>query len=181
MKQYGYELDNASDLKFRKKAHFSIGDNYKSMVVDGGTDRYSLAFLNSLIYTENCYECNYARLERVSDITLGDSWNSDLPKDEQQQGISLVLCQTEKGQRLLEISNICLNSVDLDKAVSANHQLREPSTKPAAYKDIFEKLIKGRKFNNVIFRYLPMKCIKQDIKQLLLKIKYIRGGDDLFH
>ena len=175
LKQYRYELDNTSDLNFRNKAHFAIGDSYKSVVVKGGTDRYSLAFLNSLIYTENCYECKYARFERVSDITLGDSWNSELPKEEQQRGISLVLCQTEKGKKLLEMSDLCLHSVDLDKAVSANHQLREPSTKPAAYKDIFEKLKKGNKFNRVIFRYLPLKCIKQNIKQLLLKMKCMRG------
>ena len=181
LKQYGYELDNTSDLKFRNKAHFAIGDSYKSVVVKGGTDRYSLAFLNSLIYTENCYECKYARLERVSDITLGDSWNSELPKDEQQQGISLVLYQTEKGKKLLEISNLCLHSVDIDKAVSANHQLREPSTKPAAYKDIFEKLKNGNKFNSVIFRYLPLKCIKQNIKQFLLKTKCMRGGGKIIY
>lgn len=37
-------------------------------------DKYTLAFLNSINYTENCYNCQYAKIERVSDLTIGDSW-----------------------------------------------------------------------------------------------------------
>ena len=178
LKQYGCDLKSVSDLKFRHKAHFQISDGYKGVVVNGGTDRYSLAFLNSLIYTENCYACKYAKIERVADVTLGDSWESDLPQEEQQQGISLILCQTKKGKKLLEVSNLCLKDVDLDKAVSANHQLKEPSTKPATYENIFEKLKSGNKFNSIIFYYLPLKCLRQEIKQLLLKFKCLGGGEE---
>ena len=149
--------------------------NNSEYIKSHNDDPYMQAFLKNTSLRESCYNCQFKKKHRVSDITLGDSWNSELPKEEQQRGISLVLCQTEKGKKLLEMSDLCLHSVDLDKAVSANHQLREPSTKPAAYKDIFEKLKKGNKFNRVIFRYLPLKCIKQNIKQLLLKMKCMRG------
>lgn len=42
-------------------------------------------FLGGLFYTENCYECKYAQLNRVSDITIGDSWGSELPTEEQKK------------------------------------------------------------------------------------------------
>ena len=175
LKQYHFDLKSIQNLNFRQKTHFQVRDGYKGIVINGGTDRYSLAFLNSLIYTENCYECKYARIERTSDITIGDSWQSELSSDEKEKGISLILCQTQKGMELVNNSNLCLKSVDLKKAISANHQLQEPSSKPKYYNDILKRLQHGEKFNRVVFHYLPWKCIKQDIKQLLLRVKHVGG------
>lgn len=67
---------------------------------------YTMSFLSSLNYTENCYYCRYATDKRVGDITIGDAWGSDL-KEEIDNGISLIMCQTEKGEELLE-AGICL-------------------------------------------------------------------------
>lgn len=180
LKQYHFDLKSIQDLNFRQKTHFQVRDGYKGIVIDGGTDRYSLAFLNSLIYTENCYECKYARIERTSDITIGDSWESELSSDEKKKGISLILCQTQKGMELVNNSNLCLKSVNLKKAISANHQLQEPSSKPKYYNDILKQLQRGEKFNRVVFHYLPWKCIKQDIKQLLLRVKHVGGGKIIY-
>ena len=52
-----------------------------------------MAFLCSLMYTDNCYECKYAKLERVSDLTIGDAWGTELT-EEMKQGVSLALSQT---------------------------------------------------------------------------------------
>lgn len=60
-------------------------------------DRYTMSFLSSLNYTENCYYCRYATDKRVGDITIGDAWGSDL-KEEIDNGISLIMCQTEKAK-----------------------------------------------------------------------------------
>lgn len=46
------------------------------------------------------------------------------------KGISLLLCQTEKGVELVKSAGFELEDVDLDKAVAANHQLRHPSEMP---------------------------------------------------
>lgn len=51
----------------------------------GTQDMYTHAFLASLDYTENCYTCKYAKLERVADVTLGDSWGSNLSVAEQKK------------------------------------------------------------------------------------------------
>ena len=91
LKQYKYSLDDLHNIKFRVKSKFMIYNNYKGVITNGVSDRYSIAFLNSLTYTENCYSCKYAKIERVSDITLGDLWGSELSVEEQKKGISLVL------------------------------------------------------------------------------------------
>lgn len=86
-------------------------------------DAYSIAFLNSISCTKNCYSCNFTSAERVSDISLGDSWGTEF-KIEEKNGISLILNQTEKGRELLSHSNLELRDVNLDVAISYNRVLQ---------------------------------------------------------
>mgnify|MGYP006067420279 FL=1 len=174
LNQYGSSLEKLQDIQFRVKAKFMIYGDYKGVITNGVSDRYSIAFLNSLTYTENCYGCLYARKERVSDLTLGDSWGSELPADEQKKGVSLMLCQTEKGCRLLKIAGIHLEGVDIEKAIANNHQLSHPSTRPKRRSDFFKGL-KKHKFNSLVFWQFPKQCIRQDVKQALIRAKVIRG------
>lgn len=174
LNQYGYTLTELQDIRFRVKAKFMVYGDYKGIITNGVSDKYSIAFLNALIYTENCYSCQYARTERVSDLTLGDSWGSELPMDEQKKGVSLMLCQTEKGNQLLQMANIHLENVDLEKAVANNHQLSHPSVPPKGRNEFYMGL-KKHKFNSLVFWQFPKQCLRQDIKQLLIKAHIIRG------
>lgn len=176
LNQYNFKLDALQAIQFRVKAKFMVYGNYKGIITNGVTDKYSIAFLNSLTYTENCYSCQYAKISRVSDLTLGDSWGSELSLEEQKKGISLVLSMTNKGNELLQMADIHLESVDLNKAVANNHQLKHPSVLPKGRSMFFRKLPKG-KFNRLVFQYLPKQCLRQDVKRLLIKLKIIRGGE----
>lgn len=66
-----------------------LEQNGKRFAAPTTTDNYLMTFLNSTTYTENCYQCQYAKIERPGDITLGDSWGSELEKSIQDKGISL--------------------------------------------------------------------------------------------
>lgn len=57
------------------------------------------------------------------------------------QGISLALCQTKKGEDLLNIANLELFEVDIEKAILANKQLRHPSIAPKQRKNFLIILI----------------------------------------
>lgn len=50
--------------------------NQKKMVYQKKSfhDIYFAAFLKNLILRDNCYQCRYACIERISDITVGDFW-----------------------------------------------------------------------------------------------------------
>lgn len=174
LNQYGHTLTNLQDIQFRVKAKFMVYGDYKGIITNGVSDKYSIAFLNSLTYTENCYNCQYACKERVSDLTLGDSWGSELPIDEQKKGVSLVLCQTEKGKQLLQKANIHLENVDLSKAIMNNHQLAHSSFMPKD-RDKFFNQLRTRKFNSLVFSIFPKQCLRQDVKRLLIKMHIIRG------
>lgn len=168
-------LDEIGSISFRYKDVFGLEQDRIPLSQPGSCDNYLLAFLCGLDYTDNCYECKYAGINRGSDITIGDSWESDLSAEEQHRGISIMLCQTQKGEQLLKNSQMKLFPVDLQHAVSVNDQLREPSKKTQKHDTFFEKYPK-RNFNYATFCSLPFKCVKQRIKAFLLKTKILRGG-----
>lgn len=171
LKQYGKELSKAKDIRFRAKGRFQIVYNGNTVIRQGVCDRYMIAFLNSLIYTENCYECKYATRMRVSDITLGDSWGSDITGSEWTRGVSLVLIQSDRGIELINKSNLHLEAVDIEKAVQNNHQLSHPSLKPKGWGAFYNKLRSGKEFNSLVLKYFYKECIKQEMKNVLIALK----------
>ena len=173
LEQYVYSLDKMGNIQFRKKWKWQIFYNDNGIITNGVSDRYLIAFLNSLSYTDNCYKCRYARKERVSDLTLGDSWGSELPMEIQKDGLSLILIQSEKGKELLDLCDVHLYDVDLNKAIRANHQLHSPSKMPDGRNKFFEGIRNNKNFNGLVFRALPKQCIRQDIKRILIKLKML--------
>lgn len=167
------DIQSISELKFRNKESFGLQFGNERISFDGGTDLYTFAFLTSLDYTENCYSCRYATLDRVSDITLGDSWGSELDVEEQKKGISLILCQTGKGKELLRNTKFELRNVDLNKAIDANHQLHHPSIMPKERKIFFKNIDKG--FYRAIARCHPKMYYIRQLKYILHKMRNFRG------
>lgn len=169
------DLNKVESISFRYKDMFGLEQNRIPLSQPGSCDNYLLVFLCGLDYTDNCYVCKYAGINRGSDITIGDSWQSDLPAEERYKGISIMLCQTQRGEQLLKKSGMKLFPVDLEHAVSVNDQLREPSKKTEKHDIFFEKYPK-KGFNYATFYSLPFKCVKQRIKAILLKTKILPGG-----
>lgn len=165
--QYNISISNTKNISFRTKTKYAVVNDSKYVYAKGVCDNYSLAFVKSLTCTESCYTCNYAKTERISDITVGDSWGSDLPPKEQMNGISLLLVQNDKGKSLVQKSNLTLFDVDLNKAVDSNNQLKRPSSKPKLREKFFEKIDQNCDFNKSVVACLPWSSFKQQIKRML--------------
>lgn len=180
LKEHEIELNSISAIRFRQKDHFQVEqkeeNDYKNVGAKGVLDSYMIGFLGGLFYTENCYECKYAQLNRVSDITIGDSWGSELPTEEQKKGISLALCQTKKGEQILKVSNVELRTVDLSLALQHNHQLVAPSAIPKQRNNFFEGIHSNKSFDSMIWKNCFVKSVKQEIKKILIRLKIYRGG-----
>lgn len=179
LEEKGIDIKKLTQIRFRNKTDFGLssqdaGQVYKTLTPAGIQDMYTYAFLTSLDYTENCYSCQYATIERVADVTIGDSWGSDFPQKEQGRGVSLLLCQTDKGANLVKNSGMQLKEVDIDKAIDANHQLRHPSVAPDIREAFFAGLDKG--FYKSLSKCAPKVYYKQKVKEILIKTKIIRGG-----
>lgn len=171
--QHNYKLSDLIDIRFRKKMHYQMYEKgsagkYKGIEEEGITDCYLIAFLNGLSYTENCYSCDYAKTARVSDITLGDSWGSNLSNAEKKKGISLILCQSKKGIELIRRAEIHLESVNVENAILRNYQLMHSPEKPKNRGKFLERLEADEEFDKLIAEYFPRQYRKQKIKKWLL-------------
>ena len=174
LQEHGFSIYKTKDVRFRMNENSYLQECGKRISPRGIYDRYILAFLNGVNYTENCYSCRYARLERISDITLGDSWGSELTDVEKTKGISLALCQTEKGEELLKKTNLYLKTVDLENAISNNHQLKEPFVKPKKYNLFFDLLQTGTKYDKAVGKIIPRTCFNQKMKYILRRFKTLK-------
>lgn len=172
LNQYHMSLSSIRSIRFRINTKYQIVINNKSIVCEGVSDKYSIAFLNGLLNTQNCFSCSYASEERISDITIGDSWGTNLESEEIKKGISLILVQSDKGKDLLEKSDIVLAPVDQENAKANNAQLSRPMDKPLG-RDYFYSKLNERNFNSLIFQRFPKDCLKQDLKYLLIKLRVI--------
>lgn len=146
----------------------------RQTVVDSAIDEYYLAFINGIIFSDCCYECQYASSKRCSDITIGDFRGIDekIGQSEGVKRVSLVLSNTERGEKmLLSTPSIRLVERDLSEALPHNEQLSHPK-KRTNDRFSFEKLYPKYGFSKTIHK-LNIEKIRQKNKILttLSKIK----------
>lgn len=173
--EIGSGLAHRKNIFFRKNAKFQLRDEDTYVGMPGKCDKYLISFLNGISYTENCYSCQYARTERVSDITLGDSWGSTLPEEVQRDGVSLIMCQTERGSDLLRQADVHLEDVDVGNAIAHNHQLEAPTDKPNNRAQFFSMLKNEKNFSAAVWKCYPKSCIRQMLKAVCLKLHLIKA------
>ena len=97
-----YELKDISDIRFRG----NDGNNYreKFLRLDEAQQFYIKGFLLGITMRENCYSCNYARPERISDITIGDfiGLGKTIPFNYPKTNVSSVTINTDKGNEFYD-------------------------------------------------------------------------------
>lgn len=94
-------------------------------------DLYQIGYHKSYIYRENCYNCKYARRERVGDLTISDYWG--IPLDNYVKQLSSILVNTKDGYDFLQMVKdekyIILKERELDEPFKLERQLNYPSMK----------------------------------------------------
>ena len=169
LKQHGKDLGSVSKIKFRRGVDFRLYIDGAAIVHPRVQDLYTLSFLKSINYTENCYRCPYAKPDRAGDITLGDSWGSGLPETEQRKGVSLILCQSEKGMEWVRKAALHLEPVDMEEARKHNHQLNHPSAKPEKRAAFLKAVQSGGNYAWAVARAYPKECAKLAAKAVIVK------------
>ena len=172
---------SAEILKNERKAKIPVWQSASS---------YLYYFSEGWISRESCYVCPYACAARPADLTLGDYWGIEkahpqyLGKDgfDESKGISLVIVNTDKGKKMLELAGdaLCLKESSFDLAASGNAQLRHPS-QPGPREELMKiyeqggwsalncrylKKIGWRKYTSQIKAMLPT-----SVKRLLKRIR----------
>lgn len=92
-------------------------------------DVYQIGYHRALIYRENCYNCSYAKRERLGDLTIGDfsGVGSFSEYAGERFNINCVLQNTDVGGAFLKKLNLSLEERDPREAFENEGQLNHPS------------------------------------------------------
>ena len=158
-------------IAFRDEKGYGLIVDGKRVVPDM-IDRYLYAFLEGVCNSENCYSCPYAERGRTSDLTLGDSWGTEY-ETEFKKGVSLALCQTEKGKELLAMARLELLDVDVERAIRHNGPLQRPTQKPSVREKFYALLERGCGFNAAVKKCYAKMFFKMELRALLVKLRLL--------
>ena len=159
-----------------KKRYFPVASDYF----------YSLYFKEN-IFMESCYNCKYAVLPRLADITLGDFWVGEqlLSDFNLKEGVSLVInnnCRADKLFYKIIDENIKTKKILLQKIIPFNLTIIKPVERPKSRDDIYKQVEKygfvytADKYCSIqkilprIARYVPRR-LKRMLKKFLRREK----------
>lgn len=176
------KADIVTKVCFRTKAlgwkQHHIRINLENSIYQGArrdNEPFFHLYLKKYIIRESCFSCNYASINRVTDITLGDFWGIDKvdPQVDDDIGISYISVNTEKGETLLnEIADkITMEERGQDLAIQRQINLKRAPEKPKKY-DLFWKEYKRFGAEYVLKKYTVFGVknkIRFKLKKLLQK------------
>lgn len=146
---------SVSDFSFRikdnkyKHAHgysYKVTKNGKTKIVNGIYTNSSFynAFKNYLIFRDGCYDCQYATLQRVSDITLADFWGIEKYDfiGNIDTGVSMVITNTQRGNEVFSLikDKTVSKEFPVQYGVDSNYCLTHSTQKPKNRDKIIKEL-----------------------------------------
>lgn len=163
-------------IDFRNKKKYGWESHIESLLIQKNNSKKKQ--VNSRIYTElfyshcalrpSCYNCLYKNLNRVGDISIADYWgiNNINPEFNDNNGISLVIINTEKGLELFNKIKDDIYFIKTNIEDSMQPPLKEQFKEPKIRKQFWED------YNNKGINYLIKKYGCNNIKTKLNKIIY---------
>lgn len=151
----------ASKISFRdprfgtSKYTFTVYDAnnnliYAKRTADG--DKYQYGYHRGITYRENCYQCPFAKSERVGDIILCDYYGlgKKFPCEYDMENVSCIITNTPTGMAFVkdvaDNRNIFVEERPIEEAVEGNPRLRIPPLKTYGRR-VFEQLINNGAFD----------------------------------
>lgn len=172
--EYNHKID-AVNFRYKENGWnpsllLLLGEN--RIIENQDQNIYYKAFLNDLCLRKSCYNCNFKSVNGFSDITLADFWGVEdiCPELDDGKGTSLVIVNSEKGQRIFDIikDDLKYERVDLAKSISRNPARIRSADKNYRRKKYF-KIINSENFENLTYKY-TRKTLDVQLYKLVLKI-----------
>lgn len=150
--------------------NFENGDSVSRILTE---DAYMKAFLSHVALRPACHECSFKQIHRKSDITLADFWGAEklCPEKNDNKGISLVMCHSERGERLFAAvkDEMDVWPVNFEEAIKDNLSMVKSSPASRLRPMFMAKLGKTR-----VFRLVDKYCgsgLASRARRLIAKMK----------
>lgn len=177
---YKFRDKNKNGLSHTVVIKYKDNDNkikYKT-ISDRRKVSYYVAFGKRNCFMDACYDCKYNRLERISDFTAGGFWSISriVSNMSEREGVSLVLVNSEKGERIFNYIKCDINyqQTSIDIAVIGNPALYESTPISNKSKDLYNDLL------NYGYKYTSNKYFKARKGIFLFAVNMIRRLQKLY-
>lgn len=146
---------NFRDKKYGWGEKGSVSGGEKYIFVDSYSSSFYHLYLKSGFNRENCFSCHYANIHRVGDITIGDFWGVEQEHPqwmtshggtwENNQGVSCILANSDKGMELLDLygTGLDMRETSLESVAAHNKMLLRPARPNGSRKKILELFAEG--------------------------------------
>lgn len=159
-----------------------IYPNGKRKTIEINKHSYITAYLKGWLHRRTCYSCHFNGIPRQADVTIGDFWGIMSGKVKydgtSKNGVSVVLCNTAKGEELFNSVSKTLyhERKTLEDAIVDNHNLIESDNIPPQREYIYEdlKILDSPIFMQKYGLYLPHFTKWQKIKKYIKNTLKIR-------
>lgn len=139
----------------------------------GNEDPYYYSFLKTKTYQKICYNCPYAKEQRIGDLSIGDYWGieSEHPEVNIDEGVSAVLINTEKGRDVLShLSNVTLFPTEFEKIRKHNSVISKP-TPYCGDRDVIYEAYQYENIDTLFNKYLKLPYSRtQLIKRKIINV-----------
>lgn len=150
----------------------SVKNNGKRINISYKNNVYLKLFLANYISRESCYNCQYTKINRVSDLTIADFWGigkSTPFNHDTKRGVSLTLVNSDKGVSFFDDikDRIFFEERKIEEALVENHQLYCQSVRPKWGREIVYKYFENHTILQTNLRFFWKSIIKGKIVKVL--------------
>ena len=167
-------------VNFRDKQEYGWASNRETFrfVNREGKITYPFVFYKHIMFRHSCGVCPFTNTKRPSDITVADfwGWEKSVPGfNDDNKGVSLILCNTEKGKQFFEAVKQDMNviSIKLENCLQPN--LQHPTIihpKRMSFERDYQRkgfLYVMKKYGDIGWRYQLVRVMRK-IKNLIRKL-----------
>lgn len=180
-KKYNQTVKNYS-FRTKKKPWYHSGssmhivlNNDKELYRNHLTDEFYISYGSGLILRPSCYSCPFTKTEgRIADLTIGDFWGAEnyiSDKTRLNQGIGLILANTEKGEMIIDHLSQCnkiyYNEIEFDKATPRNDALIKPTKQNHRRNTFIISITNGDDYINTVRSVFRKRIVKARTKLIL--------------
>ena len=166
-----------SSVNFRDKRYGWMA-HFESIIINGHkrvADYYRAIFYKHYSLRPSCFQCPYANIDRIADITIADAWGIDRKHSyfNDDKGVSLVILNTGKGVSCFEKAKDDLEVVEVKSDDYMQPNLREPSKAPSNRVKFWDDFVEHG-FGFVSWKYGD-NTLKGNVKSIIKQILGITG------